>query len=441
MTSPAGNTPGKALTRNAGVALAICLSATLALLPSHASAQDRSPSPEGLWKKYPLAPTAEPSAGPEVTATPTADTSAGRRPVAASSDDGTPVIVLVLLGLIGAGGALTVVSVRRRRESEPKAATTPPPPTAVEAPTLWHGSSGRFSRAVTRSTATIAAPERGGGSPRAAADPPRQQAGESSGTANDPPRPSAAAARAADRPSPVTPVAAAASTGSPPDRRLAWTAEIEWREIDDESRFYVIARGAGTVVVAQSAPLEWPPSGPAAVKAVRSAADELADMLAAAGWKTLPPGHSWYAKRFAWEPGATPAKSGCTPVKPGPTPATSGSTPAKRGPKPVAAPSPATTSRAPGGAGAAPDRAGGMRAPRWKLLALLCVVGVLGLVAALQLVGGSDDPPAGATSAPNAQASDRTDLSVPLLVLLGVPLIVVIVRQTRRARSAGSRKL
>jgi hypothetical protein len=54
--------------------------------------------------------------------------------------------------------------------------------------------------------------------------------------------------------------------------------------------------------VAESPPLEWPPTGAAAVQALADAVDKLEALLLTAGWKALQPGDSWYAQRFAWEP-------------------------------------------------------------------------------------------------------------------------------------------
>ena len=50
------------------------------------------------------------------------------------------------------------------------------------------------------------------------------------------------------------------------------------------------------------------------------AAETLAATLVAAGWKALPPGHSWYAKRFAWEPAAAERaeRAGQPRARPGP---------------------------------------------------------------------------------------------------------------------------
>jgi hypothetical protein len=111
---------------------------------------------------------------------------------------------------------------------------------------------------------------------------------------------------------------------SPPDAHRAWTAEIEWRLTDAGPRFCVIARGgngAGELAVAQSAPLDWPPNGPASVRALTEATKSLEAALLAAGWLALPHGGAWYAKRFAWEPigsvvGAERAEA--DPIEPAP---------------------------------------------------------------------------------------------------------------------------
>ena len=443
-TSPAPGGRREKRTRQASIAVTICLFAWLALLPAHdGAAQERSrtPSPESLWKEYPLAPTAVPSGQPNPTSTPATSGRTNRRPVGAArpdTDGGAPVVVLVVLALITVGGTVTFVGIRRRRESEPRAAAVPLPPRAVEVgpvvPALWYGPSGRFSRAVMRTTAwataTVAAThERGDKGPGGGGDHARLRNG--------------APAPAAGAPSPATPVAAAAPEGLPPDPRLAWTAEIEWRQIEGDSRFCVIARGAGTVSVAQSPPLEWPPDGPAAVQAITDAAEELAATLAAAGWTALPPGRAWYAKRFAWEPvAAEPAQ----PVESAP----SNSTVTARA-KPVASPSPATPRPAPGGGGTT-ARVGSGRLG-WKQIALLCVLLALGPIAALQFGGKRDgapavrstptpvtqapgtpatEPTAAPTPKPKRKSSGGIDLSVPLLVLLGLLSLVLMIRQSRR---------
>jgi hypothetical protein len=94
----------------------------------------------------------------------------------------------------------------------------------------------------------------------------------------------------------------------PADVEAAWTAEIEWRGGTDEARFCAVARRAGVhgaTVVADSAQVAWPPAGPTEVQALTDAHRELTAALATAGWKALPPGTAWYAKRFAWEPVAS----------------------------------------------------------------------------------------------------------------------------------------
>ena len=96
----------------------------------------------------------------------------------------------------------------------------------------------------------------------------------------------------------------------PPDRNEVWTAEIEWRRTEGGARFCVIARtgeGTGEVNVAESRPLHWPPGRGDSVLALSEAAEQLEAALLAAGWKPLPPGSAWYAKRFMSEPAAEAA--------------------------------------------------------------------------------------------------------------------------------------
>jgi hypothetical protein len=99
----------------------------------------------------------------------------------------------------------------------------------------------------------------------------------------------------------------------PPTTRRGWTAETEWCPAGGEACFRVVARateGTATAVVAESARFEWPPAG-AAVPALTAAAEELETRAVAAGWRPLPPGDAWYAKRYAWEPVASmPAAPG-----------------------------------------------------------------------------------------------------------------------------------
>ena len=91
----------------------------------------------------------------------------------------------------------------------------------------------------------------------------------------------------------------------PADPEAAWTAEIEWRAGPEEARFCAVARradGTSGQVVAESAPVAWPPVGPAGVEALTNAHRALRAALAATGWKPLSRGGAWYATRFAWEP-------------------------------------------------------------------------------------------------------------------------------------------
>jgi hypothetical protein len=91
----------------------------------------------------------------------------------------------------------------------------------------------------------------------------------------------------------------------PPDPERSWIAEIEWRAYGDIARFAVVARdrpSSDGVVLASSAPLDWPPSAPEAVRAMSLAAGRLAARFIAAGWSPVPAGEAWYAKRFSWEP-------------------------------------------------------------------------------------------------------------------------------------------
>lgn len=371
-------------------------------------AQDRSPSPNAgkLWKKYPFAPTAAPSAtAAQPTATPTPASSRTARADRASTDGGGLTQILVLAALIMIGGAMVFLGVRGRRENDRRADAEPPPPTAIEAPAarpaLWH-ERGRFSRA-TPSTSQLAAATPVSGLERHRAGPLR---------AAEPSRPEPAAV--SGDPSSATPAATKAPEGSPPDPRLGWTADIEWRQTDGVSRFVVIARGAGTVELAQSPPLKWPPSGPAAVQAMNDAADKLADTLLAAGWKPRKPGDAWYAKRFAWEPvvdeGADAAPS-----------------------KPAAA-------------------AGVSARSRLRVVVLACVLVALVSIVALQLgsSGGSHTPPVRPTATATAQAPGTTtarpapastpkpkhgfDASVPLVVFLGLIALFVTTRHARRLR-------
>jgi hypothetical protein len=101
------------------------------------------------------------------------------------------------------------------------------------------------------------------------------------------------------------PGARAPSPVRPPEPANAWIAEIEWGRLDGQAGFRASAResaGAAPVTLAESPPLEWPPSGPGSVEALTSAVLMLEASMLAAGWRPVGGGDSWYAKRFAWEP-------------------------------------------------------------------------------------------------------------------------------------------
>jgi MYXO-CTERM domain-containing protein len=405
----------------AAVAVSVCLLACLALLPAQGgAAQDGSTtaSPDSLWEAYPLAPTAQPGTQAKTAASPAAGTRTDRRPVGATrtgSEDGAPVSIIVLLAL-AAAVLLTLTGMRRRRESEPLAAAVPQPSRstagAPDGP-LWRDTSGRFSKSVTRTPAAVMV---------AASE---HQRGTDEDAGDDPPSREDAAGPAEVEPRPVTPIFAPAPAGAPPDPDLPWTAELEWRQIRGEAHFCVVARGADTVEVAHSPALAWPPDGEAEVQAVADAADELARTLAAAGWKPLPPGTAWYAKRFAWEPaGAESAEDTRPPESVGsPEASPNGSTGAKRAapPRPARRAAPADDSGA-----------GDTRRSHAKAVVFLGMLTLVGLIAALQLGDASDDD--GGRPAPDG----GTDLTIPLLELVSVVLLVLLIRRMRR-RSRESR--
>jgi hypothetical protein len=243
---------------------ALFLLACLILLSSQPTlAQDRTPTPSGqeLWKQYPLDPT--PTSGVERTAssTPTGSNSAGRpRDRAPARSEGALPIVLLACGFVAFGAALGLVWVRRRGAVKRVAAAPP-------ASRLGNGSH-------TRSAAT---PENGLQPSQATAA--RGPNGHALGLDS--------------------------AAVVPPEPQRKWIATIGWRHSEADSRFCVSARaaeGGPATVVAESDPLQWPPAGPTAVRALSGAVAKLEASLVAAGWKALPPEREWYAKRFAWEP-------------------------------------------------------------------------------------------------------------------------------------------
>ena len=235
--------------------------ASLTMLPPHpAGAQDRTPTPSAaeLREAYPLRPS--PTAGAERTSAPSG-TGSGSGSVRqqpadtapAASERVAPIALLAVFAFVAALAMLTLPRFRRRRERPPQTVTS-----------------------LTR--------ENGSQAPHTAAD--RRTNGRA-------PEPDPDVSLSADL--------------VPPDRHRRWTATIEWRQTEAASHFSVVARaarGATETVLADSGAVEWPPMSPAAVQALGAAAAKLETSLVAAGWKALPPGREWYAKRFSWEPAA-----------------------------------------------------------------------------------------------------------------------------------------
>lgn len=217
--------------------------ACLALLPPQpAVAQQSTPSPsaEELWESYPLHQTPKRNAKPPAISSPAAPATPGR-PTGrspAGSRRVSPVGLLALVGFIAGLGVLALPACRRRRETDP-------------------------AQAATSAQHQV--------SPRARPDP------DVSGSA----------------------------AAAPRNPHQVWIAAIEWRQADTGSHFCVLVRAAqdepGTVL-ADSGPLEWPPTTAASVRALGAAAEKLEASLVAAGWNALPSGSEWYAKRFSWKP-------------------------------------------------------------------------------------------------------------------------------------------
>jgi MYXO-CTERM domain-containing protein len=227
-----------------GMTRGLLILVCFALLAQPAVGQDRTPTPSGeeLWKTYPLHPSPTPGAASTAVPSPTAARTEKRRSgTSPDRSDSSPTAGLVVIALAAVLVVLAVVLLRRRR-------------TAVQ---------------DSKDPAPQSPPEAADQAPQADPDP--------SG-------------------SPPT---------TPPDPLRPWTATIQWRHADAESRFCVVAepaQGHGETVLATSEPLEWPPTTPASVQALTDATEKLAAALASVGWQELPHTGEWYAKRFAWEP-------------------------------------------------------------------------------------------------------------------------------------------
>lgn len=249
---------------------ALLVLACLALLsPQSTVAQDGTPTPsaEELWEIYPLDPSPTRGAEASAVASPAGSGSSRRPPdsAPARSDRAIPLPLLALVAFVAALGVMALPSIRRRRAlAEPPAS--------------------RLGNAAPTRSASAAASA-------------RQQHGSL-------PSHTAAAQSPNGHASQLDPDVCGPAALVPPDPRRAWIATIEWRHTDAESHFCVVAQagdGEPATVIAASDPLEWPPTGPTAVQALGGAAAKLEASLVAAGWKALPPGREWYAKRFSWE--------------------------------------------------------------------------------------------------------------------------------------------
>jgi hypothetical protein len=246
--------------------LLACL-ALVAPAPALAVGASPSPSPKELWQTYPLTPRQEPTgarAEPAPTATPA--------PHGSGSSVTTLLLVLVAVCVAGGGAAIAWRAQRGRR-----GATTP----VITAPRM---------RALVPAMPLLSGALAGGGPRQPRVTAARERRTPPAGAARRRPAGRGGGGRVAPLPS---------------DPRRGWTAEIEWRPGESDSRFWVMATAddAGDrAPVAQSAALEWPPSGPAAVQALSDAARALEEALLSAGWAPLPAGEAWYAKRFRWEP-------------------------------------------------------------------------------------------------------------------------------------------
>ena len=236
--------------------------ASLAMLPPQpAGAQDRTPTPSAaeLREAYPLRPS--PTARAERTSAPsgTGSGSVRQQPAdtaPAASERVAPIALLAVFAFVAALAMLTLPRFRRMRER---------PPQTVKSLTRENGSQATHTAADRRTNGRAPEPD---------------------------------------------PDASLSADLVPPDRHRRWTATIEWRQTEAASHFSVVARaarGATETVLADSGPVEWPPMSPASVQALGAAAAKLETSLVAAGWKALPPGREWYAKRFSWEPSGSPA--------------------------------------------------------------------------------------------------------------------------------------
>jgi hypothetical protein len=252
----------------------LTLAIVLLAVATPAYAQDRTPTPSAqeLWRDYPLRQDEGP---PDRSASPSPARSASHPAATTNAADSDPVLAAILVTAALVAAAAGAVLVVRRRRSRSRGFAVP----LAAAPRLALAGPPGGSDRLLFSRASHERPQRA--------------------TPSEPPQP---------------------PTGvRPPDPDRRWTAEIQWARSGDTARFCVVARderGENEPVLARSEPFDWPPEGTDAVQALVGAADALSEALTLAGWKPLPPGEGWYAKRFEWEPAPV---SEWAPPRPGPS--------------------------------------------------------------------------------------------------------------------------
>jgi hypothetical protein len=259
--------------------------------------EDR-PSPEELWRDYPLtqAP-GEQAPAPQAGSAPTQQE---RRPPpaqGAGADAGEPdggdggdngVLVVLLVAGVGVAGA--AVLLYRRAQARPRAGTAAGRPTAPPPEPI--------------ASASPAGPRDARRTPAAASPAPAA-----------PELPETARPRPDDDVRGPTGTFARARTASrrPASTRATerWTAEVQWSHHAGVTSFRAVGTSPGRdehLVLAESPPTAWPPRSDDAVRSLVDAVDVLERALVDAGWEPTAPGDAWYARRFVWpQPGRPPA--------------------------------------------------------------------------------------------------------------------------------------
>jgi hypothetical protein len=258
-----------------------------AFAPSPATAQENRPTPsaEQLWEEYPLEPTPEASARPSAGA----PDRPARSQTTATGGDGPSILLLIAAGIAAAGAAvLTLRWLRGRAPGAPRGSAALLPGLVIGTPLVSiHAPQGAMPTTERSPRLALAA------------------AGDRHGVRRGGHR--------ASRPAAV----------APPDPNLDWNAEIEWHHAAGGSRFRFVASSPSApekAALRESEPVQWPPSGPESVVAMRRAVERLQAAAVEAGWQPAPSGRAWYSRRFRWEaatqaaaapaPEARPARTG-----------------------------------------------------------------------------------------------------------------------------------